>query len=125
MPRAKENLPGLIDDAMNKTRFCRDWRNRHIAHRDLRLILDASASPLELASRQHVRDALSAIAAVLNEVESAYMDAGTFFEGIPGEPGGALSLLYIIDDGVKVEVERKDRLTQGKWSKQDFALRDL
>jgi hypothetical protein len=75
------------------------------------------ASPLEPASRQHVRDALSAIAAVLNEIEAAYMDAGTFLKGIPGEPGGALSLLYIIDDGVRAAVERKDRLTRGNWSK--------
>lgn len=37
----------LIDEALNASEFCRDWRNRHIAHRDLRLVLDEAALPLK------------------------------------------------------------------------------
>ena len=60
-----QNLPELIDDsklnaeitslieiAKKRTEFCRDWRNRHIAHRDLKLALnDSLASQLDMASR--------------------------------------------------------------------------
>jgi hypothetical protein len=124
-PQAQASLPALIDDAINKTGFCRDWRNRHIAHRDLNLVLDASASSLEPASRQHVRDALAAIVAVLNAVESICMDSKTHFDSTHGQLGGALSLLYVIDDGVRAASERKDRLAQGDWREGDFAKRDI
>jgi hypothetical protein len=79
-PRTQKTLPALVHAAVEKARFSRDWRNRRIAHRDLQLSLDGSASPLALASRQHVKDALSTIVAVLNEIEIVYMDSQTFFE---------------------------------------------
>jgi hypothetical protein len=124
-PRAQATLPALIEGTVDKAHFSRDWRNRRIAHRDLNLSLDASASPLAPASRLHVQDALSAITAVLNEIDAVYMDSQTFFEGIPGHPGGALSLLYVLDDGVRVEAERQERLKQGKWREGDFSRRQL
>jgi len=72
-----------------------------------------------------VKDALSTIVAVLNEIEIVYMDSQTFFEGVPGHPGGALSLLYVLDDGVTAEAERQERLKQGKWSERDVSRRHL
>ena len=124
-PRTQKTLPALVHAAVEKARFSRDWRNRRIAHRDLQLSLDGSASPLALASRQHVKDALSTIVAVLNEIEIVYMDSQTFFEGVPGHPGGALSLLYVFDDGVTAEAERQERLKQGKRSERDVSRRHL
>jgi hypothetical protein len=115
----KAAVQALIGIAKDKSLFCRDWRNRRIAHRDLALALDSPATPLQPASRQYVREALSAIDAVLNAVSGAYMDSETYFER-PGHAGGALSLLYVIDDGVRAEAKRRDRLKQGKWSEDDL-----
>jgi hypothetical protein len=51
-------LPPLVDDVLRpeidealkqvgeSTAFARDWRNRHIAHQDFRLVFDDSATPL-------------------------------------------------------------------------------
>ena len=50
-----------IADALVATEFCRDWRNRHIAHRDLQLALKQGAEPLKPASRSKVREALEAL----------------------------------------------------------------
>jgi hypothetical protein len=40
-PELKQVVSGLIETAVDKAGFCRDWRNRHIAHRDLNLALSA------------------------------------------------------------------------------------
>jgi hypothetical protein len=118
------DLSLLINDTLEKTRFCRDWRNRHIAHKDLNLILDASVMPLSPASRQSVRDALAAIVAVLNKIEAVYLESTTFFD-TPHYGDGALALLYVIDDGVRVKAERREKMKEGRWGEVDFRPRDL
>jgi hypothetical protein len=45
-PPTKKTVTALVADSLKATEFCRDWRNRLIAHRDLDLALDQSARPL-------------------------------------------------------------------------------
>jgi hypothetical protein len=52
----------LVETAESKSKFCRDWRNRHIAHRDLDLAMNKSAKELETASISLVDEALASIA---------------------------------------------------------------
>jgi hypothetical protein len=120
---ARQVATALIETAVRKASFCRDWRNRHIAHRDLNLALDKSASPLETASRKQVNEALSAIADVLNNVDGHYMDSATYFGGGAGI-GNAVSLLHVVDDGLRAEKARAERLGRGEFSEEDYA-RDL
>jgi AbiU2 len=103
-----QSLPGLVEDtgikalvksALDKTKFCRDWRNRHIAHRDLNLLLNGSARPLETASGNQVYDALKAIQDVLSEVSLRYMDSSLVFPSNLGSVGNAISLLRLLHDG--------------------------
>ncbi|WP_439374819.1 hypothetical protein [Bradyrhizobium sp. DASA03120] len=75
------NLPGLMDDpelkhevdkrcgtALAGAAFARDWRNRHIAHRDLDLALGGNAKPLPDVQIREVSDALNSFEAVLNAI---------------------------------------------------------
>src|SRR5271156_4325585 len=62
--RLKDEVTKLVDKAIKHTAFCRDWRNRHIAHRDLRLALAQPTTRLAEGSRAKVNVALKAIAAV-------------------------------------------------------------
>jgi len=115
------NLPSLVEDrgekakldelasiAKSKTEFCRDWRNRHIAHRDLELLKNGSAKPLEEANGIKVTDALSAIKNVLTEVSWHYMGDNLFFSrNVVGGAGNALSLLRLLQDGLKARGEFK------------------
>jgi hypothetical protein len=119
-PRVKT----LTDTAISATAFCRDWRNRRIAHSDLSLALDEHPAPLAAASREKVDSALSAIVEVLNAVTQHYMDTTSYFD-VPGYPGDAVSLLYVIDDGLRVEAERRDRLKRGEVRPDDYRNRDL
>ena len=57
-PKIHEKIRGLVSAVVKKTKFARDWRNRHIAHRDLSLALKRGAKPLAPASRKRVKEAM-------------------------------------------------------------------
>jgi AbiU2 len=92
--------------AVSATDFCRDWRNRHIAHRDLDLAYGTGAEPLLPASREKVVLALKALSDALNVVAQHYLDSTTFFD-LGGSLRGAESLLCVLDDGVKARESRQ------------------
>ncbi|MGB7295704.1 MAG: hypothetical protein WBC70_08960 [Candidatus Aminicenantales bacterium] len=117
-------LRGLINIAIQSSEFCRDCRNRYIAHRDLNLALEKEIVPLKPASRKKIKEALNSIAEVLNAVSQHYTDSEMTFD-IGEDPEGAVSLLYVIDDGLKAGEERKERISSGKYRKDDFSPRDL
>lgn len=119
-----QNVKQLTEKAIAAASFSRDWRNRRIAHSDLSLAVDPHPEPLEPASREKVRLALSALVEVLNPVTQHYMDTSNVFD-LPGYHGDAGSLLYVLDDGVRAEAERHDRLKRGEVRDDDFRRRDL
>jgi hypothetical protein len=123
-PATRTKVTELVDAAMIATDFCRDWRNRHLAHRDLLLALNRGAQPLKEASRLGVRTALRSIAAALDAISARYLDSTSMFEVGPG-PGGAINLLYVIDEGLNAAKERESRLTNGRPEPRDWARRDL
>ena len=121
---ARQVATALIETAVRKASFCRDWRNRHLAHRDLDLALNnRAAAPLEFASRERVKEALAAIAKVLNYLDGHYMDSETYFGGGPGI-GNGVSLLHVLDAGLRAERGRAERLERGEFTEEDFP-RDL
>jgi hypothetical protein len=120
----RETISDQITYAKEKTGFCRDWRNRHIAHRDLKLAMGDQAKPLKSASRAKVKDALESIARILNTISEYYMKSTIAFDSIVG-PGGAEDLLYILDDGIRTDIERRKRLEAGKYLPEDLADRNL
>jgi hypothetical protein len=123
-PELRRAVQESVEIALIKTEFARDWRNRHIAHKDLKLALADGAEPLKAASRAAVKDALSAIADVLNTISRSYLNSTTWFEGL-GARSGAEALLYVLDDGLKADLERRDRLKRGEMRPADYAARDL
>lgn len=122
--KLKDEVSKLVAEAIKLTEFCRDWRNRRIAHRDLKLALEQPTTPLAAGSRAQVKDALKCIADVLNAVERHYCNSETGYD--LGDPlGGAISLLYVIDDGLRAEEARQKRLEEGRPLPDDFPARDL
>jgi hypothetical protein len=115
----KESVSNLVQTAVQAADFCRDWRNRHIAHRDLALALKEGAIPLEPASRQDVKRALESIANVLNAVTAHYGDSTTAFDVKHGS-GGAVSLLYVLNDGLKADAARRERIRRGQFDHDDL-----
>src|SRR5262249_1797846 len=118
-PHTRSAIQAKLEIAKNNTKFCRDWRNRRIAHKDLDLAIDNGAKPLESATRISVRKALRAIADVLNEIDAVYLDSETYFEG-PSAIGGAVPFLYALDAGLRAQEQRSERLSRGQWSEEDL-----
>jgi hypothetical protein len=122
--KLKDEVNKLIAEARKQTEFCRDWRNRRIAHRDLKLALERPTTPLAEGSRAQVKTALKTIADVLNALESHFFQSETRFD--LGWPlGGAISLLYALDDGLRAEEARQKRLEKGEPLSDDLIARNL
>ena len=124
----KEKVSEAVAEALAASEFCRDWRNRHLAHRDLNLALKLGAKPLKAASRQKVTEALASLSNVLNVVSLKYVESTTLFDidlRVGRSPGGAMSLLYFIDMGVEAEGRRRERLKNGHFDANDYRPRDL
>ena len=120
----KAQVTQLVADVVAETAFCRDWRNRRIAHNDLLLALQQPTRPLADASRLQVKTALLSLTAVLNALCGHYSDSEIRFD-IGGRIDGAVSLLYVLNDGVKVREARQKRLEEGKPTEDDFRFDDI
>jgi hypothetical protein len=114
----------LAAAALNACEFARDWRNRRLAHRDLDLALDQSVQPLAPASRAAVKAALAALEELLNAVSLHYLDSTTFFHLGPGSED-AVSLLYLLRDGLRAQDERLARIKRGEYRPDDFQHESL
>lgn len=114
----------LTDRAVEASQFCTDLRNRRIAHRDLAVVLGEATKPLEQASRAKVSDALASVTAVLNAIGVHYEDSVTYFTAL-NYPDGAEQLLYILDDGLKMEHLRWKWSKKREFDSKDFEIREL
>ncbi len=121
----KSKVEMALEMALIHTKFCRDWRNRDIAHQDLDLTFSRSASPLESASGQKISEALKSLAEVLNIIATHYLETTTFFESLGPTVGGANNLLRVLDEGVKAMKARQKRLRAGTAVPEDWQGRDL
>jgi hypothetical protein len=124
----KVRVSQAVAEALAASEFCRDWRNRHLAHRDLDLALKRGAEPLQAASLLKVKEALASLSNVLNVVSLKYLECTTSFDidlRVGGGPGGAISLLYYIDMGVEAEGRRRKKLGSGDLDANDYCPRDL
>ena len=114
----REAVKTLVGKAVVATSFARDWRNRHIGHRDRPLAL-GSVRPLSAASRAQVTNAISAIHRVLNEISEQLLGS-TLADDVIIPPTGAEALLYVLRDGIKADTERRERIRSGKFTKDDL-----
>jgi hypothetical protein len=99
-PEMRADVQKLVEAAEKKSDFCRDYRNRRIAHFDLTLLTDESAKPLEGATKKAVDEALAAIGSVLSEVSLHYMGPWLHFTPNVGGAGNALALLRLLQHGL-------------------------
>ena len=115
----RAQLEPLLTEARSRTQFARDWRNRHIAHRDLGRALGEGANPLADASRNHVDEALRAVAAVLNCVNTSYLNSALVFDVITPMTGG-VALLHVLRDGLDAGERRLEGLRAGRPDPDDL-----
>ncbi|MEA5114769.1 MAG: hypothetical protein VB050_12160 [Geobacteraceae bacterium] len=122
--KTKDNVSRLVEVAVENASFCRDWRNRHIAHKDFNLAVETGADPLMAASRAKIKLVLDSLSDVLDGVSLFNLDSSTCFDVITAGDG-AVSLLYVLDDGLRADEERMKRIRESKHFPEDFQNRDL
>jgi hypothetical protein len=122
--KLRQEIKDATGLAVSASQFCRDWRNRHLAHRDLDLALKHAAQPLAEATREKVRSALKAIVDVLNVVSAYYQDSTSAF-GHGSQIGGAFDLLLAVRDGLRWQKEKEARFERRDFRPGDFANDDL
>jgi hypothetical protein len=117
----RDELDRLIAVAVDSAAFARDWRNRRIAHKDLAHALDPRAEPLAAASRQAVEQALHALREVLNCVNGRLRSTGFKFE-LTDHMSDAMSLLYVLRDGIAARNEQQRALEEGRIGPPDWGI---
>jgi AbiU2 len=113
------SIQAHVDGLITQSAFARDWRNRHIAHRDLILAQNRNAVPLAPASRADVESVLATLRNTVNAVGDHYFKAMTGFEYFD-PPWGAETLLYWLRLGRMLESERRARMEAGEYHPEDF-----
>ena len=96
----------LVQDALSKSAFARQLRNRRLAHRELELALDPNAvSPLG-GNRKQVEDALAAVGSVMNAIYFHYLKSTVAFDYFVANQE-AETLLYHLKVAAQVEELRQ------------------
>jgi hypothetical protein len=116
------DVKSLVNKAKSNSIFARRWRNRRLAHSDLRLALERGAEALPGVSRQHVEDALASFRAVLNRVNSHFLHGEVAFEVFIAPCGDADTLAYHLRVATHFEEQRLKRLRNGQALPEDFEL---
>ena len=115
----KKQLSALVEDVRQKTAFCRDWRNRRFAHRDLMLAMqDGGAKPLPAATKEKFFEALQAVSDLLNLMERFYFKGGCSFADVAPH-NGAATLLFILGFGVMGRERIKEKIAKGDFTTFD------
>jgi hypothetical protein len=121
----KELVELLIESADMATEFARTWRNKWIAHRDLKLALeDEPASLLPRVKIEPVNQALESVVEVMNAVEGHYCESTTEYS-FAGRLDGATSLLYVLHTGNRESDARAARLEKGDIREGDLDPNDI
>jgi hypothetical protein len=107
----KGNVEDLVKEAVDKSKFCTEWRHNYIAHRNLELATDPKATQLDPGDKKQLDDALDSITAILNAVSAHYhLDPEKTDFRLQHHIDGAEVLLSVLSLGVKAAADRNKQI---------------
>ncbi len=115
----RQELSHLLTDMDEKSSFAMEWRNKHLAHRDLEQILSRDAQKLPEVTRQRVNTAIEAIASFLNRVEKHFLRSTTAYSHVLLSLD-ADQLVYVLRDGIRLEEIRREKCDQGIYDPKNW-----
>ena len=107
-----------LESACEKAAFARKYRNKYIAHNDLRHALDR-VKPLDAGSAEDIEGVLESFASVLNAV-SLHFGVGQMMYGDPSSLGDADSVVFWLNFAQDVEAKRRARVEAGDFVPEDL-----
>lgn len=124
-PGLKSNLVNLVDKAVASCAAPRDWRNRHLAHRDLSLAIATSGVPLAGISPGDISAALTTFREVLNRIEGHFWKGSHVgYEYFEGGLGDADTLVRVLQRGKSAYRAQDRRFQEGKPLPEDLEVED-
>ena len=93
-PDLRQEVRGLVQEAVNAAGFARDWRNRRIGHADLTRATDPRAQPLAKATLRKAKAALDAVHAVLDTTSVHLLGIGGIVNDVVVKPRARAFLAY-------------------------------
>lgn len=116
----KKEIERDLAELMTESKFCRDWRNRWIAHLDYELAIDRdNAKPLENVTKNKLKLIIEKIHSIYNKVEHKYLGTMTGFKYLQSNRG-AISLLYTIENGLRFDIEQYEKQLRGNSLDDNF-----
>lgn len=119
----RKNVHLKTKKLMEATEFCRDWRNRYISHKDYHLATDENAKPLKKATTEKLNNAFTLFQEFINLFQNHYFGTYTDFD-VTVHYKDAISLLYVLAEGIGSRKQRKDRIKSGNYSDSDSDLEE-
>lgn len=114
-----DELRGLTQTAREYSKFARERRNKELAHNDLTLAIDATATQLPGVSRAQVEDTLRSFRETMNRLYSAYFNAEVGYEHfLTHEDANALVQHLAI--AMQAEERKHQRFQQGAPLPEDL-----
>lgn len=113
VPELAAEIESLVEQAEKAARFARDWRNRRLAHTDLKLALEDRAESLPGVSRYNVEQALAATAAVLNRIQGHFSPPEVAFQLFIAHDD-AESLAYYLKSAIDAEDHEQELELRGR-----------
>jgi hypothetical protein len=118
-PGLTEEVAALVEAAESRASTARSWRNKRLAHSDLTHALEQAAALPEV-SRQYVEGVLESIRAVMDRLESAYLNSTTAHGHACAGAGDAEALVCWLAEARQVEDGRQQRAREGNLRPEDF-----
>lgn len=107
-----DELRHLVENALCRSQFARQLRNKRLAHHDLSLAIDVKAEPLPGVSRQVVEEALDSFRRILNRLHVSYLGGEVGFEHFL-TVRDAEALVHSLAVAARTEERRRDRFERG------------
>jgi hypothetical protein len=112
-----------LKNCINKSNFCRDWRNRKIAHMDYEVYVKGGAStPLENASRKDFTEVLYLLQQLHNDIRLHYKLGTCSFDHVKIN-SHAGQLLRMLENGLRFREQEFTRMDKGIPMDMNFKSR--
>jgi hypothetical protein len=115
---ARENILALQAEAISKTKFAVNWRNKRIAH------LDMDITGVEEYDVEQIKEGIDAIHQLINLVQLTFFQT-QMLNQVVGAAGSASALLYNLRDGLEYRQDKLERASLGQPGSADFRPKPL
>jgi AbiU2 len=112
----KKEYEHMVQEFQASLSFHRDWRNRRIAHNDLKLI-QKIGKPLEIATVAAVEISINLAHKIINRVSIEYFDSSLGFD-VVSSPNSELNMLRSLFDGRRyLETKNENKFSFDEYEK--------